>query len=173
MSRLSSLLPSSNLASRSWSPIAFAALVIWRKSSSSRRKVLMVVPSKLPVNFCTSTNLTPLHHAKTASILSSKMRKANVRSLYCFCIWYRYNCVGIAQRVWSLFEFLRNGRVAVRRKSANSIANTTRLKRTCQSNKNIHNHGLKNKRRRCQLGCHVHCRIDFTQKCILIDIQTA
>lgn len=72
MSLLISLLPSSNFVSSSLSPIAFAAVVICLTSSSSRRSVRIVVPSKVPVSFCTSTNFTPLHHAKTASILKEE-----------------------------------------------------------------------------------------------------
>lgn len=69
MSLFKSSLPLSNFVCNSWLPIALAALESCLISSSNLLRVLIVVPSKVPVSFCTSTNLAPLHHANTASIL--------------------------------------------------------------------------------------------------------
>ena len=94
MSLFKSSLPLSNLVCNSWLPIALAALESCLINSSNLLSVLIVVPSKVPVSFCTSTNFAPLHHANTASILFKiqvmsnsiiicKLKNKKIRERYC------------------------------------------------------------------------------------------
>lgn len=150
--------------------MAFAAAVICRTSSSSRRKVRIVVPSNDPVSFWTSINFAPLHQAKTASILHVKSGSKGVSEMPKIA----NNKVSgkAAQRVWSLWWSSALVGSSALFLSASSKAKALRLQQIgC---------GWLEKNNHCSRTCsnialckHLHPRVEFVHKLVLVQVDSA